>query len=364
MGRNASLTLLIFMLGHPRPGSAEWSLSGRGSLFYTDDVSIFSATRRLTRDADPTQPALDARVTGQGSDGVFEPMLKLSKAFDSGLGTTTLDLRGDGFIFFDHSQYNNGTLFMQAQQVFRPGTRVLLRYYYNPDLFIGDNEERRSGRFQIVPERVTSQIGSLRIDQEVAEGLEVKLLSRYGTRRYNSAYSQRDTDFWTVGPHLEWTLLPVVTLGLAYHCERGLANGRHQPQYGDDVSYTNHYASTDLDFELSETFSVSLAFHYEHNDWLSQLEEDERKWGKENVYQGEALLNCRNIPADPCLHRRAAFKSQGKLRGLGNSQYQCRNRGGNPFLTYQKASTGDAAPCLFPRAVSFSGLAYTTQASP
>lgn len=296
MGRNTSLLLLIFMLGHPRPGFAEWSLSGRGSLFYTDDVSIFSATRRLTRDADPTQPALDARVTGQGSDGVFEPMLKLSKAFDSGLGTTTLDLRGDGFIFFDHSQYNNGTLFMQAQQAFRPGTRVLLRYYYNPDLFIGDNEERRSGRFQIVPERVTSQIGSLRIDQEVAERLEVKLLSRYGTRRYNSAYSQRDTDFWTVGPHLEWKLLPAVTLGLAYHYERGLADGRHQPQYGDDVSYTNHYASTDLDFELNEAFSVSLAFHYEHNDWLSQLEEDERKGGNENVYQGEALLIYRISP--------------------------------------------------------------------
>jgi hypothetical protein len=274
----------------PMTAYAEWSLTTRGTLFYTDDVGIFSATRRLTRDGDPTQPALDTRLTGQGSDGVFEPMLKLSNAFASRYGTTTLDLRGDGFVFFDHSRYSNGTLSLQGQQAFTPETKVLLRYYYNPDLFLGDNEERRSGSFLITPERVTSQIGSLRIDQKVAEGLELRLLGRYGTRRYNQAFRQRDTDFWTIGPHLEWKLLPAVTLGLAYHYERGLANGRHQPQYEDDVSYANHYASADLEVELSEDFSLAAGFHYEHNDWLSRFEGDERHGANENVYQGEMLL--------------------------------------------------------------------------
>lgn len=281
---------VLLAISGTAPAFAEWSLTTRGTLFYTDDVGIFSATRRLTRDADPTQPALDSRLTGQGSDGVFEPMLKLSNSFDSRYGTTTLDLRGDGFVFFDHTQYSNGTLFLQGKHAFTPETRVLLRYYYNPDLFLGDNEERRSGSFLIAPERVSSQIGSLRIDQEVAEGLELRLLGRYGTRRYNQPYRQRNTDFWTIGPHMEWKLLPAVTLGLAYHYERGLADGRHQPQYEDDVSYANQYASADLEFELSEHFSLSAGFHYEHNDWLSQLEGDERNGANENVYQGEMLL--------------------------------------------------------------------------
>ena len=274
----------------PTTAFAEWSVTTRGTLFYTDDVGIFSATRRLTRDADPTQPALDSRLTGQGSDGVFEPMLKVSNSLASRYGTTTLDLRGDGFVFFDHTQYSNGTLLFQGQQAFTPETKVLLRYYYNPDLFLGDNEERRSGSFLIAPERVSSQIGSLRIDQEVTEGLELRLLGRYGTRRYNQPYQQRDTNFWTIGPHLEWKLLPAVTLGLAYHYERGLADGRHQPEYEDDVSYANQYASADLDFELSEDFSLTAGFHYEHNDWLSRLEGDERNGANENVYQGEMLL--------------------------------------------------------------------------
>jgi len=285
-------TLAAVLLGLccAAPVFAEWTLTTRGTLYYTDDVGIFSATRRLTRDADPTQPAIDSRLTGQGSDGVFEPMVKLSKSLESGYGTTTLDLRGDGFIFFDHTQYSNGSLFLQGQQAFTPRTKLLLRYYYNPDLFLGDNEERRSGNFEIAPERVSSQIGSLRLDQELAEGLEFRLLARYGNRRYNQPYRQRDTNFWTVGPHLEWQLLPAIRLGLAYHYERGLADGRNQPQYEDDISYDNHYASADLDFELTEQLSLVTAFHFEHNNWLSGLEGDERNGANENVYQGEMLL--------------------------------------------------------------------------
>ena len=40
----------------PPPSSAEegWSLGGRGILYYTDDVGLFSATRRLSRDSEKT----------------------------------------------------------------------------------------------------------------------------------------------------------------------------------------------------------------------------------------------------------------------------------------------------------------------
>ena len=54
-------------------GWTEWSATTQGTLFYTDDVGIFSATRRLIRDGDPTQPALDSKLTGQGGDFVFDP---------------------------------------------------------------------------------------------------------------------------------------------------------------------------------------------------------------------------------------------------------------------------------------------------
>jgi len=120
--------------------------------------------------------------------------------------------------------------------------------------------------------------------------LKAKLLGRYGQRRYNQAFSERNTDFWTIGPHLEWQLWPVATLGLSYHYERGLADGRNQAQYEDDVSYINHYMSVDLDVELTEKYSLSTAFHYERNNWTSSLEGDERNGAHENVYQGEIMI--------------------------------------------------------------------------
>ena len=269
---------------------AEFTINGRAILFYTDDVGIFSATRRLSRDGDPTQPALDSRLTNQGSDVVFEPDVTLAKTVDTGLGTTQLSVRGQGFIYTDHTRFNHATLRVEALHAVTPRTRVRLRYYYAPDLLLGDNEDRRPGAAGLVEESVTSQIGSMRIEHQVSPALDLRLLGRYGVRRYSDAFAHRDTDFWTIGPHLDWRLAPWVKLGISYHYERGLAEGRNQPQLEDDVSYVNHYGSADLDIELMERLTLMTAFHYERNNWTSGIVGDERQGAHETVLQGEVAL--------------------------------------------------------------------------
>jgi hypothetical protein len=93
---------------------AEIKVEGRGILFYTDDVGIFSATRRLSRDGDPTQPAIDTRLAHKGSDVVFEPQLDVAKSFTTPYGTTTMDVRGQGFIFTDNTRFNQVSLRVQG----------------------------------------------------------------------------------------------------------------------------------------------------------------------------------------------------------------------------------------------------------
>ena len=177
------------------PALAETTIEGRALLFYTDDVGVFSATRRLTRDDDPTQPAIDTRLTDKGSDVVFEPDAILRTSFNNRLGTTLLSVRGQGFVYADNPRFNHGTLNIQAIQAFSAETRVRFRYYYAPNLFLGENEDRRPGEEGLVDESVTSHIWSARLEQRLTPTLEVRLLSRYGIRRYNDAFAQRDTDF-------------------------------------------------------------------------------------------------------------------------------------------------------------------------
>ena len=112
----ASLWLL------PPPSSAEegWSLEGRGTLFYTDDVGLFSATRRLSRDGDPTQPAIDSKLTDQGSDMIFEPLLSVTRSLTNNLGRLNLNVQGQGFVFTENPQFNHGTLRLQATQASPP----------------------------------------------------------------------------------------------------------------------------------------------------------------------------------------------------------------------------------------------------
>lgn len=282
----------------------DWRLTSDGALFYTDDVAIFSATRRLTLDADPTQPALDNRLTGQGADGVFEPMVKVARAWDTTYGTSTFDVQGQGFVFFNQARYNQGTFQFQARQDFSPRTSLLFRYYVAPDLYLGENVVRVPGMplesenheaggeepLELAAERVTSQIGSLRVQQQLTEGLNLRLLGRYGTRRYTEQFAQRDLNLWTLGPHLEWRIAKPVKLVLGYHYERGTALGQEQPELADDVSYNNNYASTELEIELPEALTFIASLHYERNRWTSAIQADERYGSIETVWQGEAIL--------------------------------------------------------------------------
>jgi hypothetical protein len=226
----------------PRLASAEegWSFEGQGTLFYTDDVGLFSATRRLSRDGDPTQPAIDSKL--------------------------------------------------QATQALSSATRVQARFEYAPNQFVGDNEERQSGQQQLSAEKLTSYIWSTRLIHDVTPDVSVKLLGRYGMRQYNEAFSERNTDFWTIGPHVDWRVAPTIKLGLSYHYERGLAEGRNQPQFEDDTSYINHYLSADVDVELTERLSLFTAVHFEHNIWTSGLAGDERNGAHENIYEGDLTL--------------------------------------------------------------------------
>lgn len=282
---------------------ADWSATTHGTLFYTDDVGLFSASRRLTLDGDPTQPALDNRLTGQGSDGVFEPMLDVAWSFDTAYGTTTLDLRGQAYIYFDHTRFNHGTLRVQATQAFSPRTSLIIRYYYSPDLFLGENEVRSaSGESESEPgsiaplpldlaaERVTSQIGMVRLEQTLGGGVSLRLLGRCGSRRYNEPFAQRDLNFWTLGPHVQWRPIEWAKLVVGYHFEKGTADGASQPLLADDVSYVNNYASTELELELHERLTLMTAIHFERNDWTSSLPGDERNGAFETIWQGELIL--------------------------------------------------------------------------
>jgi hypothetical protein len=189
----------------PRPASAEegWSLEGRGILFYTDDLGLFSATRRLSRDGDPTQPAIDSALTNKGSDVVFEPDLSLTRSLTNNLGRLDLNVQGQGFVFTDNPQFNHGTLRLQATQALSSTTRVPARFYYAPNQFLGDNEERQSGQHQVTAEKLTSYIWSTRHIHDVTPDLSFRLLGRYGLRRYNESFSERNTNFWTIGPHVD-----------------------------------------------------------------------------------------------------------------------------------------------------------------
>lgn len=303
-GKGTALSIGVFLTGFlavPALGETEWSVTGGSSMFYTDDVALFSATRRLTRNQDPTQPAIDNELANQGDDVAYEPVLQVVTSFGSPGRQTEIGVRGQAFVFVENGRFNHGTLGVDMVQEFSSTTELLFRYYYAPDLFLGENlvrtGETNGEEGTLEDEVFTTNYWAAGLAHDIHDDVTAILYARYGIRRYNEAFQQRNTNLWTVGTHWEWKPLDRIELVLGYHYERGLANGRNQPELKDDISYINHFVTMELDIELMENFTLETGVHYERNIWTTDIVGDPRNGQHEDIVQGDIALVYQLTPA-------------------------------------------------------------------
>ncbi len=297
-----SLGFLLFLINvSPSPTYGEWLIMGETGVFYTDDAALFSGTRRLTRNQDPTQPVIDGFLAEQGEDIVLEGMAQIGRRFSLGGRTTQVGIRAQGFFFTDHTEFNHGSLGLQATHDLTPQTQVFVRYFWGPNLFLGENEERPleesgTGPPSLADEELTTHYWAGGIGQDIPgiEDLKLILFGRYGMREYDKPFTHRDTNFWTIGTHVEFAATPMVDLALGYHYERGLADGRNEPDLRDDLSYYNHFVTGELELEVTEYLNLQMAIHYEFNGWTTGFNEDERHGEHENIVQGDLVVQYRH----------------------------------------------------------------------
>jgi len=265
---------------------AEWSSGVDFSTYYTDDVGLFSVTRRLSLDEDPTQPIVDE--PGQGSDAVYEPNAYVSWETENELGEFELTLDAGGYIFHTHSAYTHGFFQMEVAQMLTEQTTIKFLYDFVPELFIGVQSlgEGEHGEDE-ADERLNSHIWSMHLERELSDTLTLRGLVRYGLRDYDQPFAYRDTQFFTVGSHFEWAITSDIELLVGYHFERGYTDHEQTVHYQDDIGYINHFASAELKIHLLPELEMRVIFDYEHNDFTSSYTEDIHYDGNENVYQGE-----------------------------------------------------------------------------
>ncbi len=73
----ASLFLSVLWLSGVQAESA-WEGSVESYFYHTTDVSLFSATRRLSHDQDPTLPVIETEFANRENDFVYEPEIELT----------------------------------------------------------------------------------------------------------------------------------------------------------------------------------------------------------------------------------------------------------------------------------------------
>lgn len=296
MARCAFLSSLLCSLGllvlvcFPRNVMAQWSAIAESKVSYTDDVTNLSSARRLKFSEDPSQPT---GLPTQLSDVIWDPSLEVIRSSSSTLGSNELSLKAQGFIYTNNPIFNHGDYRLQFKQGLSPDTSLLLRYRNVPNQFLGPNIERRTGNDLIQEERVSSQTWRTELEHRVNESWTLTLIGRYGLRVYNDAFAERDTTFWTIGSEVGYVINPRMAVSLGYLYERGLADGRGNTQFNDDVSYRLHAVSAGTDLTLIEPLSLHVGYIYQRKDFTSALLGDTHLNRQDDSHQGMAEFRYR-----------------------------------------------------------------------
>jgi hypothetical protein len=133
---------LLVLVCFPRSVMARWSAIAESKVSYTDDVTNFSAVRRLKFSEDPSQPT---GLLTQLSDVICDPSLEVLRSSSSMLGPNELSIKAHGFIYTNNPIFNHGDYRLQLKQGLSSDTSLLLRYRNVPNQFPGPNFERRTG---------------------------------------------------------------------------------------------------------------------------------------------------------------------------------------------------------------------------
>lgn len=269
---------------------ADWSIQTDGKLAYTDHVFHFSSAFEQELLDDPTFP--DPALLGKQDDVIWEPSVQARWSPSGNSRTPTeFGFKALGFIYTNHPILNHGDFRLHVRQRVSPTSSIWLQYQSEPNVFLRPNFESRTGRRTIQDERVSSHIGSFEFEQRLGERWAAMLESRFGVRLYNAPFAQRDTHFWTVGPELTYALSEHLKFFAGYLFERGLADGRGDRQFNDDVSYIAHLASVGLDTKVSHSLSVHLSYVYKRYLFTTDLVEDPDHFNRrDDSHQGNIEL--------------------------------------------------------------------------
>jgi hypothetical protein len=268
------------------PARAEWSAIAEQRTSYTTDAFQFSSARRLALSEDPSQPTVVPLEKPE--DVIWEPAVEVIRSGLNGFGRNELSVKGHGYIYTDKSIFNHGEFRIQDRQWLNPLTSILLRYRYVPNLFLGPNFERRSGDRSIQDERVTSHTWRTEFERRLNDEVTATFVGRYGLRLYNEAFAERDTHFYSVGPRVAYRAASWVTFTLGYLYERGLADGRQEPQFMDDVSYYLHFLSFDSELRFTSRLALTLTYVYVRKTFTSDLVGDTHMGREDVTHQGRA----------------------------------------------------------------------------
>lgn len=288
------VTVVFAVAEAPVRSHAEWAAIAEEKTSYTTDAFQFSSARRLALTEDPSQPTVVP--LNKQEDVIWEPSLEVIQSSSNSLGRNDLSIKAHGYIYTNNPIFNHGEYRLQDRQSLGPDTSILLRYRYVPNLFLGPNFERRTGTRSIQEERVTSHQWRAELERRLTEEWTAVLVGRYGLRLYNEAFAERDTTFYGAGPRIEYRPTHWTSLTLGYLYERGLADGRDEIQFADDVSYYLNMLSVGTELRLTARVELNLVYLYLRKTFTSGLAGDSHVDRRDSTHQGLAEVRYHVTP--------------------------------------------------------------------
>ncbi len=249
------------------------------SLIYDDNVWQFSDSDRSSFE-NSQNTSFFQNVESLG-DFIWEPYLFLQFQPLEKTPSTRLftDISGD-FYTYNHSR-NLGTYQIGLKQGIGRKVHALISYTLIPREFVGISRENPGSGIS-VGETITTHTTRFRIEREIQD-IDLGLTVHHKFKDYNDAFEVQDSDIYGVGLESKIYSAYGLKTRIAYLFELGVASGRNNPNFKNDLSYRSHQLRISPEIRVNRQLAIGIRYEIKYKAFTTNLPGDTNHYGRDDT---------------------------------------------------------------------------------
>jgi hypothetical protein len=246
------------------------------SLIYDDNVWQFSDRDRSS--FENSQNSSFFQNVESLDDFIWEPYFFLQFQPLEKTPSTQLFADISGNFYVHNPSLNLGIYQIGLKQEIRHKVQAAISYTLIPREFVGISRENPSSSIS-VGETITTHTTRFRIERKIRD-INLGLTVHHKFKDYNDTFEEQDNNIYGAGLESKIYSGYGLKTRIAYLFELGVASGRNNTNFNNDLSYRSHQLRISPEVRINRDLTIGVRYEIKYKAFTTNLSGDTNHYGR------------------------------------------------------------------------------------